>query len=263
MDIDGTLLNGRGLISDADREAIARARQTGVLVSLSTGRALKACLRIVDELALDGHLISFDGALVSSPDLSEEISVQPIDKAAVKQMVEFAHQNKIDLELYSARHYFAERKTWSTQAHCDFFGMESTILDFDGLWGRERIVKAGLVVTSAEEADKAELFRRHFADSLHFSPVMTPAYPGVVFNNILAPMVSKGKALEALASHLGVPLAEVMAVGDGSNDISLLSTAGLAIAMGNAPDEVKSAADHVTLGVEESGLAAAIERFLL
>ncbi len=69
--------------------------------------------------------------------------------------------------------------------------------------------------------------------------------------------------VKALASHLGVQVSEVMAIGDGTNDISLLSAAGFAIAMGNAPDEVKEVADHVTLDVDHSGLAAAIEKFLV
>ena len=56
---------------------------------------------------------------------------------------------------------------------------------------------------------------------------------------------------------------EIMAIGDGANDISLLSSVGLAIAMGNAPDEVKAVADYVTLDVDHSGLAAAINKFLL
>ena len=68
--------------------------------------------------------------------------------------------------------------------------------------------------------------------------------------------------MHALASHLGIPLTQVIAVGDGTNDISLLTTAGLAIAMGNALDEVKAVASYVTLDVDHSGLAAAINKFL-
>jgi hydroxymethylpyrimidine pyrophosphatase-like HAD family hydrolase len=66
-----------------------------------------------------------------------------------------------------------------------------------------------------------------------------------------------------LASHLGISLAEVVAIGDGINDLPLLSVAGLAIAMGNAVDEVKAMADHVTLDIDHSGVAAAIRKFLL
>ena len=58
-------------------------------------------------------------------------------------------------------------------------------------------------------------------------------------------------------------LDEVIAIGDGPNDIPLLTSAGLAVAMGNAPEELKAVADYVTLDIDHSGLAAAIERFLV
>ena len=71
------------------------------------------------------------------------------------------------------------------------------------------------------------------------------------------------RALRALVLHLEISLTEVMAVGDGTNDISLLSSAGLAIAMGSAPDELKAVADYVTFDVDNNGLAAAVTKFLL
>jgi len=88
-------------------------------------------------------------------------------------------------------------------------------------------------------------------------------YPDVDFFNIVAPEVSKGKALRALASHLGISLDEVIAIGDGPNDISLLDSVGLAIAMGDADDELKVIADYITLDVDHNGLAVAINKFLL
>lgn len=262
-DIDGTLVSGSGSVSALDREALARARNLGIQVSLSTGRGIKASLSIIDQLSLDGYHTFFDGALVSSPSQNEEAYVQPISPVTVSQMVELAHRHNLDLELYSASHYFAERETWSTNAHREFFGIEPTLVDFTKLWELERIIKGGLVTTNPQEADRAKEFCTLFDTRLHFSWARTPAYPGVTFINILAPEVSKGRALEALASHLGIAVTEVIAVGDGSNDISLLTAAGLAIAMADAPDEVKAVADYVTLDVDHSGLAAAIERFLL
>ena len=141
--------------------------------------------------------------------------------------------------------------------------MEATFVDFSGIWERERLRKAELLVHNPEEEAKARLFQDEFASSLRFSIARTPAYADVKFINIIDPEVSKGTALKALASHLGVQVSEVIAIGDGTNDISLLSAAGLAVAMGNAPDEVKEVADHVTLDVDHSGLAAAIEKFLV
>jgi Cof subfamily protein (haloacid dehalogenase superfamily) len=178
-------------------------------------------------------------------------------------MVEFARSHDIDLDLHSTTQYFAARETWSTEAHRQFFGTEPIIANFNRICEQERIIKGGLALTTPQEEARAKGFGDHFAGRLHFSQVKVPTYPGVTFVNILAPGISKGKALETLASHLGVPLAEVVAVGDGQNDISLLATAGLAIAMGNAHDELKKIADHVTLDVAQDGLAAAIKKFLV
>jgi len=261
VDIDGTLLGGEGIISAEDGEALAEARRSGILISLSTGRAAQACLPIIDQLSLDGYHIFFDGALVSN--LGEEVYAEPLDRGVVREAVEFVQRNDIYLELYSVTHYFVEWENWATEIHRQYFKLEPTVVDFTDLWNQERIIKGGLITRSAREIAQAKSFRLHFDRSLRFSAARSPAFPGVEFTNVLAPEVSKGKALEALASHLGVALSEVIAVGDGTNDIPLLSLAGLAIAMDNAPDEVKAVAHHVTLDVDHSGLAAAIKRFLL
>ncbi len=261
VDIDGTLVGKDGSISTEDREALFNVRRSGIGVSLSTGRAAQSCPPIIKRLALDGYHIFFDGALVSNFD--KEVYAEPIDRGVAREAIEFAHQNDTYLELYSLNHFFVERENWATKIHREFFNLEPTVVDFTGLWERERIIKGGLVTASPEEVAKAENFRLHFNHRLHFSVARSPAYPGVEFDNILAPGVSKGKALAVLASHLGIPIAEVMAIGDGTNDISLLSSAGLAVAMGNAPDEVKAIAHYITLDVEHNGLAAAVKEFLL
>lgn len=263
VDIDGTLIDGDGKISADNRQALAAARRRGMRVCLSSGRARMACLPFITQLSLDSYHIFFDGALISTPNLEQEVYSRPISDAVVRQMVESSHSLGLALELYSASSYFAERETWSVEAHRQFFNLEPTILDFAGILGRERIIKGLVAITDPAEEAKVERFCRHLDGRLHFSRARTPAYPNVTFINIVVPETSKGKALEALASHLGVPLDEVIAVGDGTNDISLLSSAGLAIAMGNASSEVKAVADHVTLDVDHSGLAAAIRQFLL
>lgn len=262
-DIDGTLLNRQGSISPEDKKALTQARESGLQVSLCTGRSLTASLNVIGGLPLSNYHIFFDGALVSRTSLSEEVYVRPISKATVQRMTEFAHEQGIDLELHSTTHYFTERESWSTEAHRQFFGIEATIGDFGEIWEQERIIKGGLVTITSEEGAKAADFQRRFGDSLHFSQARTPAYPDVIFTNILEPAVSKGKALEVLASYLDISLAEVIAIGDGTNDISLLATAGVGIAMGNAHHQVKQVADYITLDVDNSGLAAAIHKYLL
>ena len=263
VDIDGTLVGKDGNILAEDREALAQICGQGIKVSLSTGRAVQACSGVLQELALDGYHIFCDGALVYSPSRRSEVYVQPLDRAVMKRAVEFARRNDISLDFYSKTQYFVERETWSAIVHRDFFGIPPVIVDFDTLCEREVIIKGGLVAISPQEVAKARDFHREFADGLHFSWVTTPSYPGVDFINVVAPGVTKGKALEALASHLGITLDGIIAVGDGNNDISLLSSAGLGIAMGNATERAKEVADYITLDVERGGIAAAIRKFLL
>ncbi|MBI4283468.1 MAG: HAD family phosphatase [Chloroflexi bacterium] len=262
VDIDGTLLGKNGTISAEDKKALARAHNSGIRVSLSTGRVVRACLNLISQLPLDGYHIFFDGALVASPEKGEEVYVKPISEESVKQIIEFAHRHEVNLDLYSATKFFAERETWATNIRRQFFDLEPTVVDFSELWRKERIIKGTLVVRSQEERAKADNFYRHFDSRLAFSWTKTPAYPEVDFINVLAPDVSKGKALEALASYLGVDLTEIMAIGDGINDVSLLSIVGLAVAMNNARPELKAVADYVTLDVDHNGVAAAINKLL-
>lgn len=86
-----------------------------------------------------------------------------------------------------------------------------------------------------------------------------------MYNNleINAEAATKGNALLWLADHLGIAREETMAFGDGENDISMLKAAGIGIAMGNASDQVKAAADEVTLTNEQAGVAAAIRTWIL
>ncbi len=263
VDIDGTLMDKNGDILAEDRMAVAKAVDAGIQVSLSTGRVVQACLGIINQLSLDGYHMFFDGALVYNPEKGEQVYVEPISEELVRQMIDFAHLVGLDLDLYSATHFFAERETWATDIRRDFYGLKLTTVDFTKIWQKERIIKGAVVVSSAEEKAKANDFYLHFKDSLNFSWTVTPAYPDVDFINIVASDVSKGKALEALVSFLGISLAEVMAIGDGTNDIPLLSSAGLAVAMDNASDKLKAVANYVTLDVDHNGVAAAISKFLL
>ena len=144
IDIDGTLINNEGNISEENREALAMARNAGIQVALSTGRSVKSCLRYLEELPLDSYHIFFDGGLVSCPATEECIYVQHLEAEAVRQLVEFARETNANIEITSVNNYYSERETWSTHAKREFFGVETTIGSLAGIWEREQIIRADL-----------------------------------------------------------------------------------------------------------------------
>ena len=263
VDIDGTLLNRQGVIAPVDREAVARASRSGIRVSLSTGRVVEASRRILEYLGLDSYHVFFDGALVVDPQTGEEVYAESIDRKLLGDIVDFVGENGITMELYSSTRYFIEEENWAADIRRQFFGIEPTLVNFDNVWREERIIKATLPVRSPEETAKVEHFDRQFGSRLNLFWTGTPAYPDEYFINVINGHASKGKALEELASFLGIPLSETAAIGDGVNDVSLLSRAGLAIAMASAPEKLKALADYVVPDVENNGVAVAIEQYLL
>ena len=263
VDIDGTLLDVNNRISDIDKQALKEVVDSGTRVSLSTGRVVQASLRFLEQLELKGYHMFFDGALVYSPEKDEEVYVDPINADIIGEMIEYSRKIQLDFDLYSITQFFAERESQATDIRRDFFKLDATIVDFREIQNKERFIKGTLVVSSAKEKQKARDFVDHFNNKLNFSWTKTPAYPDIDFINIIANDVSKGKALKALTSFMGISLNEVAAIGDGMNDIPLLSSSGLAIAMANAPDEVKTIADHVTLDVDHQGVAEAVRKYIL
>jgi Cof subfamily protein (haloacid dehalogenase superfamily) len=263
LDIDGTLLGKETNVSDENKLALKRAIQSGVTVSLCTGRTPRAARSVLNQLMLDGYHTFFDGALVIDPQNEHEIYVQPIEIDIIRQAIKWAHNNQHDIELYSETQYFAERENWSTRVHEEFFNVKAELGDYENFLGKESIVKIGTVSTNPDESLKVSEFQKAFINKLNFTRVRTPAYPGIDFINVVSPLVSKGTAVSRLAAHLHISKEEIAAIGDGSNDISLLSSVGLAIAMPHSPDELISVADHITLDVEDNGVAAAVNRFIL
>jgi Cof subfamily protein (haloacid dehalogenase superfamily) len=263
LDIDGTLVNKSGLISDIDHKALDEARSRGIKISLSTGRAANASRHILNKLALDGPHIFFDGAVIYDYKENREIYSRFIPSEIVKQACDIALMENIPLDLFTATQFFVIKEGWRTDIRRDYFNLKARVADFHYIWQQEQIIKGGIVTGNLEDENQARSFESQFTNKLSFTWSMAPAFPKCNFINVNTLGVSKGKALEALASYMGLGLDEIAAIGDGANDISLLSKAGLGIAMQNSPPELKSIAKHITTDVEQSGVARAIHEYLL
>ena len=117
LDIDGTLVNAKGIINDRDIDAVRWLSGTGVAVTLSTGRVPKACRGVLDELQLNGHHIFFDGALVAGRDLKDVVYSMPIEKSKVISLIDHARSSGTYLEMYTADRFYAEAPNWTDIIH--------------------------------------------------------------------------------------------------------------------------------------------------
>lgn len=262
IDIDGTLVGRQRTVAPRDVAALELASARGIKIALCTGRVVNACAAIFRQLELDGYHIFFDGAMVSDSRLRHQVYVAHLERAVVREAVDYAREADIFFELFTADGYFVESENEFSDIRGQFFGVEPQVTDFKRLAAEKPIIKGGLVVNNTAEDDRARDFMARFAGRLEFSRGATPFFPDIEFINIVAPGVSKGRALEVLAEQLKVPLERVMAFGDHYNDIPLLETAGLGVAMGNAPEEVKRAAGYITGDVDHCGVAAALQKLV-
>lgn len=259
IDLDGTLVDRNGQISEEDKAAVAFLKHNFVKVILCTGRILQTTAPFIKELDLNSPHVTFDGALIHVVEGRSTLYKLPLPSELVKEAVEYCRAEGIYLELYSRDTFFAEHENWSDEIHRNFFKVEPTLVNFDNIWDKEDLLKAEMVVGSLEDAKRAKGFADHFSGRLNFSVAHTPAYPEAEFLNIVHPEVSKGAALRFFAREIGVYPTETVAIGDGMNDISMLKEAGYAVAMGDAPDEVKQVSQYVTSSVEHHGVAEAIK----
>jgi Cof subfamily protein (haloacid dehalogenase superfamily) len=239
------------------------AAEAGVRIALCTGRVFETTQMLLRQLNLEGFHIFFDGALVCNHLGTEELFCQPIPPEIVRKASALALESNIMLDFYSLHHYYVTRKSWRSDIRKNYFGIEACVADFKTLWQQERLIKGTLIYSNPEDEKATRAYLALLQEALSFSWSTIPAYPGYHFVNLIDKGVSKGKALEALAAHYQISLNEVMAVGDGTNDISLLATAGIAVAMQNAPEALKAEADFISADVEHQGVAQAIRRFIL
>lgn len=262
LDVDGTLIGKGAYPSPRVAKAIAAAKEKGVTVALGTGRASEACYHLFNHLGLDTLHIVFDGAAVVDWPSNDIIFLRALPPRAGQRLIELARQYELFLEIYAHDFYFIEKDGWLAEHQRQKLQINPLITDLMSLINRVKIVKGQLLAANPDEKQRADLVTQELAEFCKMSWSLDPSN-GIYFGNAVSRNVSKAKALKDMADYLGICLDRVLAVGDSFNDLPIFEVAGTKVAMGNAPDSLKQLADWVAPPVEDDGVAAVIEKFIL
>ncbi len=266
-DVDGTLL-GRDLsISDANREAITRATRAGVPVILATGRIPSETVGYYRELGLSTPLVCYHGALVLRdgrlPLCNGYGGTALVDACLpgdlARKLVQFilGEHPQAQVLVGLADRYVINR-LGELADHWDMSGPSRPRIGSLDESLQQRIYK--LCYFSTEPLLVNDTMRRV---ELQFAERVSQQQAHAHLAEFLAPGVSKVAGADAALRAIGLGWHEVMAVGDYHNDLEMLGRAAIGVAMDNAADEVKAAADFVTADRDEDGLAMALKRFVL
>ena len=264
IDMDGTLLNSKGTVSDRTRQAIYDAGKRGVYVVLATGRILKSAINHSLELNLNRPIISSNGAVIV--DENQNIIYEiPMKMDAVEKVVKLGQSENIYFHFYNEDSFYAN--TYIEEV-LNFYNTEESKKN-----GRE--IKVNIFKDSNEiTGNGINVYKflfidddRNKLDSLKekLIGVDNISVCSSWSNNleVMDNRVSKGNGLKYLCNKLNISSENVIAIGDNENDISMLQYAGLGVAMGNGVEKAKSVADLIAESNDEDGVAKIIEKYIL
>lgn len=253
VDVDGTLIGSSGDVLDEVWSAVERARDAGARLVICSGRpAFGQTRRLAERLDPKGWHVFQNGTSIVHLASGRTLSGY-IPRALVHPLVERARATGRVLELYADFEYAVESTDERAERHAGLLGVPFEPRPFDALEGE--IVRAQWLLALEEEP--AVLAEPH--EGLALTPSTSPVMPDTSYVSITAPGFSKAGAVRTVAAEYGIPLDRVMMVGDGTNDIEVMQTVGIPVAMGNSAPEILALAHHRVGHVDAGGLVEALD----
>jgi len=261
VDLDGTLLNSQHEMTARTEKAVKAAIAKGVQVVIATGKTFHAAEHLVKRLGLKTPGIFVQGTVTYNSDGSIH-SQQTLDSKVARQIITFAEDRGHQIGLYSGsrilvRKLYPRMEQLTTHYHepmPESVGALQNILDTTSI--------NKIIAIYPDDARRVQALRWQLNMQINGAARMLSA--GIDDEiEILPPNASKGAALKTLLKEFGVSASQVLAIGDGENDVEMLQLAGIGVAVGNAPQHLKDVAKAVVSSNDQDGVAEAIERYIL
>lgn len=261
LDIDGTLTNSKKEITPRTRAALQKAQEKGVKVVLASGRPTYGIMPVAKELELarfGGYILSFNGGRIINAQTGEAIYQKTLPPEMPALLYDLSKEYKTNIMTYLDQTVITPKKDDKyVELESRINQMEvRQVEDFKSFVNfpvtKCLMVEDGDYLAQVEQKVKARL-----GDTL--SVLRSEPF----FLEIMPKNIDKAYSLGKLLEHLDLTKEQMIACGDGFNDRSMIEFAGLGVAMANAQEPVKAAADYITVSNDEDGVAAVVERFIL
>lgn len=259
LDLDGTLTNHEKVVTPKTREALLKAASEGAVIILASGRPTYGIEPVAECLELNqrgGYILSYNGGNIVNAKTGEKLFSQYLPDEVIPELYAYAKENGHALLGYDGNEIITEMpddqyvKEESRINKMNIRKVENLFEALDPHPTKLLMTGDPTLMLKAEEelveklGDRMDIFR-----SAPF------------FLELVPKGIDKAKSLTRLLTKINLTPADMIAFGDGYNDLSMLKLAGMGVAMENAAPEVRAEADYVTLSNEEDGVAAALEHF--
>lgn len=261
VDMDGTLLNSKRIISKANKEAIKKAIEKNIQVVITSGRGLKGLDTFLDEIHLRGenqYIIANNGGTIYRASDFKCIAYKGLKGRDLIKAHALSKEFRIDMIAYTHKGAIAAEESEFTKFETEYVGNPVKIINFNSdIEDDDEITKILFYETEELLSKKMLQLPKEFYSEYNLVKTM-PTVLEVMNKNC-----NKGYGVKVLADKLGIKKDEIICIGDEANDIEMITYAGLGIAMGNAIDKLKVIAEYITSDNDNDGVAKVIEKFIL
>ncbi len=277
IDIDGTTVDSKGVISQTNIDMIRRVVKEGVPVCLVTGRNIHNANKIAKKLNVKTPIICCDGAVMYDPVEKKNIYEKIFSKELLEIVLGILDKHYVFIEMSSDNHYYQYIKEKELGKYNyggspnNFAGKLNRMIKHNVRFVRNltsfqgKNPKINQVIFVGEEKNvteaKIELIEELKRLGHNELVLRDDLWSNFVFTS--PQKVTKSDGVTVLCEHYGIKIEEVIAMGDELNDIDMISSVGLGIAMANANPRIKEVAKFVTLSNDENGVAYALEKFII
>ncbi len=261
LDMDGTLLSPQNEITPRTKSALIRTQENGIRLVLASGRPTYGMTAQANELQLDKHhgcILSYNGGQIIDWQTKEVLHKAELPSEVLPYLYMSAKTNGMSILSYRGDTIITENpEDKYVQEEATLVKMPVEKVD-NFLAATTHPLPKCLIVG---EASRLEILEQEMKAHLQGKIGVFRSAP--FFLELVSPGIDKALSLAVLLDKLGISVDELVAVGDGFNDLTMIQYAGLGVAMANAQEVVKAAADYITLSNAEDGVAHVVEKFLL